>query len=133
VSAAILTRVEQLIRLATNVGASENEARNAALQAVKLIAEHKLLEHTKNGTASGFAAFMSNLPIDGIMRNLNVVALGASAMEIAAMKDTIARITHQNESLRKELASERRASTDFDAKAQDERMNREASRPRRRR
>jgi hypothetical protein len=108
-SANILTRVQQLIKLATNAGASENEARNAALSAVKLIAEHKLLEGSSNGNASGFAAFMSNLPIDGIMRNLNVVALGASAMEIAAMKDTNARLTHQIETLRKELAIARRA------------------------
>ena len=132
-SANVHTRVKQLIALATNAGASEHEARNAAVQAVKLIFEHKLLEAAPNGAATGFASFLSNLPIDGIMRNLNVVALGASAMEIAAMKDTIARITHQNETLRKELASERRASAGFDAKAHDERRNREASRPRRRR
>lgn len=111
-SANIITRVQHLIKLATNAGASENEARNAALQAAKLIAEHKLLEFSSSGSgsaASGFAAFMSNLPIDGIMRNLNVVALGASAMEIAAMKDANARLTHQNEMLRKELAAARRA------------------------
>jgi len=124
-SANILTRVQQLIKLATNAGASENEARNAALSAAKLIAEHKLLETSNGNAASGFAAFMSNLPIDGIMRNLNVVALGASAMEIATMKDAIARLTHQNESLRKELAQERRAQT--------ERGDVGISRPRRRR
>jgi Protein of unknown function (DUF2786) len=112
VSASVVTRVQQLIRLATNAGASENEARNAALSAVKLIDEHKLLEQAPNGAATGFAAFMSNLPIDGIMKNLNVVALGASAMEIATMKDAIARLTHQNELLRKELAEERNARLD---------------------
>lgn len=124
-SANVLTRVQQLIKLATNAGAAENEARNAALSAVKLIAEHKLLEQAPNGAATGFGAFLSNLPIDGIMKNLNVVALGASAMEIASMKDTIARLTHQTESLRKELAQERRAQT--------ERIDIGIARPRRRR
>lgn len=36
--------VDRLIRLATNKGASEHEARTAAMQAVKLIDEHKMLE-----------------------------------------------------------------------------------------
>jgi len=36
-------RVDQLIRLATNPGASEHEARNAAMQAVRIISENGLL------------------------------------------------------------------------------------------
>lgn len=39
-----LLRVRKLIKLAVNPSASENEARNAALQAVKLIDQYKMLD-----------------------------------------------------------------------------------------
>ena len=38
----ILQRVVDLLRLAADAGAAENEARNAAVQAAKLIAQHGL-------------------------------------------------------------------------------------------
>lgn len=42
-TATALERARKLIALATNAGASENEARNAALAAVRIVAEHNLL------------------------------------------------------------------------------------------
>ena len=58
-------RVQRLISLAIDVGTNEHEARNAALQACRLIAEHKLLETPVTQTArpegSAFAEFLKDL------------------------------------------------------------------------
>lgn len=43
------TRVKHLIALALNPGANPNEARNAALQACRLISENKLLDERPEG------------------------------------------------------------------------------------
>lgn len=84
----IHTRVAQLIALAIDKGSGENEARNAALHAVRLIAEHKLLTAPPAGLG-GFGNFLSALPIERIMQNVNTIALGSSALEILSLKAEI--------------------------------------------
>jgi hypothetical protein len=93
------TRVAQLIALATDKGSGENEARNAALHAVRLIAEHKLLGEPSTGMG-GFSTFLSALPIERIMGNVNTIALGASALEIISLKAEIERLRSETERLR---------------------------------
>lgn len=93
-------RVLQLVTLATDKGAGEHEARNAALQACKLIAEHQLLGEAPAGLGAGFSSFLSALPIERIMGNVNTMALGASALEILSLKAEIETLRSENDRLR---------------------------------
>lgn len=96
----VRTRVLQLVTLATDKGATEHEARNAALHACKLIAEHRLLGDPPAGLGAGFSSFLSALPIERIMGNVNTMALGASALEILSLKAEVETLRSENDRLR---------------------------------
>lgn len=95
----------KLLTQAVDGSVTPEEARTFALKAVKIIAEHKLLG---NGATTGvgstiggkIGAFLSQLPVEEIVRNVNGVALGASALEILSLKAEIQRLEVENSRLR---------------------------------
>jgi hypothetical protein len=98
-------RVRDLLRLATTAGTPEHEARNAAWQAAKLIAEHKLLDNapqTNAGPSSPFAAIFGGDMFGVVMRNLNTMAIGMSAMEILELRQKAERLERANTFLQAE-------------------------------
>ena len=102
----IVERVNKLIALATDKGSGENESRNAALQAAKLIAEHQLL--ASGPATSQIASFLKGLPLERIMRDAGTIALGASTVEILQLKGEVNRLKAENERLRSKLRRRRR-------------------------
>lgn len=91
--------VIKLIAQAVDPGASEQEARTFAFKAAQLIVEHKLLGEAPAGLG-GFSSFLSAIPIERIMENVNVMALGASAVEILSLKAEVETLRSENERLR---------------------------------
>jgi hypothetical protein len=101
-------RVEKLIALATNAGASESEARNAALSAVKLIAEHKMLSVTPppgvGPQANAFASMFVGLGLETLIGHVGTIAAGAGAMEILELRNKNGVLERQNERMKAEIA-----------------------------
>lgn len=87
-------RVQKLVALATNAGAPIDEQRNAALSAVKLIVEHKMLDERAvpppppiGSPFGGFGAIFSGFTVDVFMKHATELAVGAGAMEIMELRN----------------------------------------------
>lgn len=104
-------RVRHLLALATNAGASLDEARNASLAAVKLIVEHKMLEIVPPPPVAGrpmpsgpFGAIFAGLTIDTLLNNVGVMAAGAASVEALELKNRNAVLERQVARMQTEIA-----------------------------
>lgn len=86
-------RVQKLVALASNAGAPIDEQRNAALAAVKLIVEHKMLDERAVppppplGGFGGLGSIFAGLTADVVMKSVSEIAVGAGAMEIMELRN----------------------------------------------
>lgn len=121
-------RVQKLIALATNPGAPIDEQRNAALAAVKLLVEHKMLDERAVpppppiGMPFGLGALFAGLTADVVLKHVGDLAAGAGAMEIMELRNKNLILDRRNASLEREI---QRLNAELVGKA-------EAPRPRRR-
>lgn len=102
-------RVQKLIALATNAGASIDEQRNAAHAAVKLLVEHKMLDQRAipppppMGPFGGLGAIFAGLTVETILSNAAVMAAGAASIETLELHNKNAVLERQVARLKQEI------------------------------